>query len=645
MAVQQQKDAQNTTKDVLKYSPPPEAKPNKSQALIAEFQERLQHTLEAFKQKGAKQIAEELPRAAEGIIKRSSKELQKLAMETSEKLNDDLKSAGARLEAEIRRQFESFAQTSLDSLKSEAKNVTDRSIAAISGPLQEQVEAASENVRASVESVQSAAGAARSMLQTAAREIRLSLEQDYQKRVVELSASGLKDLQDKANRQVEDFEDQLKNALSVFRSASSGQLEAELSKTTATLIERSAAGLQRQVDHETEKLLARLRDAGGEAIEAAKEQLASVEQASIESISQSAKIAAEAAAGRAGEEASLQLKASALSITDAATTRAEAACKQLDLQCDQSVTTFQRRLAELSSESLESSWHKLDAQREAFCEQAQNSTRSIQDKALEEARQNLSQFAADILEKASGEILKQMESAVERGNGAIKSAVSALAADAGKRLLAEAQWSLHSLKETTAEQCKAQLSQIGHDFGADNRKKFSAEYDDYLRKFRKLAQSQLDELARHRADVPGQAYAPAVPQAGRSWVAGKIALGVAATAPTLVFLWLVSRPVMRLRPDPPADFLTVSTGWGERHPNSADKLASAYWDWAALHLARQYPYGSKLPEQPPFGFDVEAKDFPAGVDADLSRLSYWNELRKLWVQPQAWTRIEIWNRD
>src|SRR5487761_1159365 len=98
MAVQQQKNtvSGNDAKDTLKYSPAPGAKPpqNKSQALIAEFQERLQHTLDAFKQKAAKQIADELPKAAEGIIKRSSKEFQKLAGDAGEKLREDLKTAG-----------------------------------------------------------------------------------------------------------------------------------------------------------------------------------------------------------------------------------------------------------------------------------------------------------------------------------------------------------------------------------------------------------------------------------------------------------------------------------------------------------------------------------------------------------------------
>ncbi|HLI30356.1 MAG TPA: hypothetical protein VKV79_04555, partial [Terriglobia bacterium] len=191
---------------------------------------------------------------------------------------------------------------------------------------------------------------------------------------------------------------------------------------------------------------------------------------------------------------------------------------------------------------------------------------------------------------------------------------------------------------------QAQLSQIGKDFGAESRKKLNAELEDSIRKYRKLAQSQLDELSRVSIERTGQDYIQAGPAPVHSPISGKVALAFAAIAPTLLFLYFVSRPVMKLRPEPPADFLAVSTEWGARHHNTAEKLARAYWDWAALHLEPQYPYGTKLPEQPPLGFDVEGKDFPTGVDADLTRLSYWNELRKLWAQPQSWTKIEVWDR-
>ncbi|MGH9374675.1 MAG: hypothetical protein ACRD1J_00735 [Terriglobia bacterium] len=645
MALQQQKNAasKNDAKDVLKYSPAPEAKPpqNKSQALIAEFQERLQHTLDAFKQKAAKQIADELPQVAEGIIKRSSKELQKLTAEAGEKLKEDLRAASAGQAAEIEEKLNGLAQASIDSLKAEAKSLAETAIRDISRPLQEQIQAASENVGAALNSVHAAADEARSMLQSAADQAQASLIREYQERVAGLSASGLRDLEHKANRHVEDFEGSLEQVFNAFKAAAAGRLETELSKTTSNLIDRSAAGLQRQVDHETEKLLDRLRASGADVVQDAKRQVTGVEQASIESI----RASSDAAASQAAKEASVQAQAAMCGHTESAIARVEAAGTKLDVQAGHSIEDFQKRLTELSAQALESSWHKLDAQREAFCEQVQNSARSIEDKALEEARENFSRFAADVLEKGSGELRKQTAVAAEQVKDEVKSSISALAAEARKQLLAEAQWSLHSLKETTAEQCQAQLSQIGKDFGAGSRKKFSAEFEDSLRKFRKLAQSQLDELARHRAEAPGQFYASAPAPTGRSSPAGKVLLGFAAIVPTLLFLYLVSRPVMRLRPDPPADFLTVSTGWGDRHHDAADKLARAYWDWAALHLARQYPYGTKLPQQPPFGFEVEGKDFPTGVDSDLDRLSYWNELRKLWVQPQSWTRIEVWNRE
>lgn len=654
MAVQQQKNtvSGNDAKDTLKYSPAPDAKPpqNKSQALIAEFQERLQHTLDAFKQKAAKQIADELPKAAEGIIKRSSKEFQKLAGDAGEKLREDLKTAGVGIATETQKQFADLAQGALNSFKVEAKSTAGTVLERMAASFQEQVQTASQSAGAALRSVQAAAEESRSTLNAAAEQAGTSLVREHQKQVADLSASGLKDLERKANRYLETFEGLLENALSAFKRAATERLEAELSKTTANLVEHSAAGLQKQVENETERLLERLRSSGTGVVEDVRRQLTAIEEASTESVNQSAKVAAGEAASQAAKEADERIQALMSANAETVIVRVEAAGNKLDAQADHSAQDFQKRLAELSVQTLESSWHKLDAQHGAFSEQLQNSVMAIEEKALEQARHDFSAFASELVEKGSGELRQQTTVAAERVKDEVKSSVSSLTEEARKQLLAEAQWSLHSLKEATAEQCQAQLNQIGKDFANDSRKKLSAELEDSIRKYRKLAQSQLENLSRASAagmtstETAGQAFMPAVPGVARSSFAGKVVLVFAAIAPTLLFLYFVSRPVMRLRPDPPAEFLTVSTEWGASHNAAQDKLARAYWDWAALHLVQTYPYGANLPDLPPLDFDVEGKDFPTGVNLDLTRLSYWNELRKLWTQPQSWTTIEVWNR-
>lgn len=644
MALQQQKtvDLGGDVVDRPKRSTEPsapDAKPpqNKSQALIAEFQQRLQHTLDAFKQKAAVQIAEELPKAAEGIVKRSLKDFQKL--------REDLKTAGAGVADETQRQFSELARASLDSFTEQAKSTAEAARKEMAASYQEQSQTVARDADAALRSVHEAAGRARSGLQEAAEQAQAALIEQHQKQVAVLSVSGVKDLERKAERCIEAFEARLESTLNTFKRQATDRLETELSKTIAHLVERSAGGLQKQVDGETERLLEKLRTSGAGLIEDTKQRLAAVEQASIESVNQTVQTAAEKATSQAVKEVEEQARAVMAGNTETAVARVEAAGNRLQTQTEQTVEEYRKRLAELSMQTLENSWHKLDAQHQAFSEQLQNSVREIEEKALQQTRQNFAVFTAQLLEQNSQELSRQTAVATEDIKDKIKLSVSNLAEEARKQLLAEAQWSMHSLKEATAEQCQAQLNQIGKDFGTNSRKKLNAELEDSIRKYRKLAQSQLDELSRVSMERTGQAYIQAGPAPVRSSIGGKVALAFAAIAPTLLFLYFVSRPVMKLRPEPPADFLAVSTEWGARRHNAADKLARAYWDWAALHLVPQYPYGTKLPEQPPLGFDVEGKDFPSGVDSDLTRLSYWNELRKLWVQPQSWTKIEVWDRE
>lgn len=187
------------------------------------------------------------------------------------------------------------------------------------------------------------------------------------------------------------------------------------------------------------------------------------------------------------------------------------------------------------------------------------------------------------------------------------------------------------------------MCQALKDAAAESRKETEKDIGESIRKIRSSAQAQIDEISRASMERLRAASAGIAPGPARGSLAGKVVLALVALLPTVLFAYLMSRPVMRLKVDPPAEFVNAYPEWTGAHQAEAARLAAAYWDWAALHLADSYPYGSQLPEQPPMSFAVEGKGFPSGVDADVARMRYWQKLRDLWTNPQSWQKIERWN--
>jgi hypothetical protein len=120
-------------------------------------------------------------------------------------------------------------------------------------------------------------------------------------------------------------------------------------------------------------------------------------------------------------------------------------------------------------------------------------------------------------------------------------------------------------------------------------------------------------------------------------------LGLVALAPTILFIYLSTRPVMRLRLDPPAEFLAAIGDAPPKRQATEERVARAYWDWAYLHLQRKYSFAAQLPDDPPVEMEVDGKDFPTGLEADLTKHRYWRKLREIWAMPQAWEKSSLWD--
>lgn len=115
---------------------------------------------------------------------------------------------------------------------------------------------------------------------------------------------------------------------------------------------------------------------------------------------------------------------------------------------------------------------------------------------------------------------------------------------------------------------------------------------------------------------------------------GRISLWPAAVIGFVLVLAALSiTPTLRLKPEPPSDFV------GLRAPAGAPKaaLAAAYWEVAVRVIRWKYNRASALPEQVPEDFRL-ARDMaqPAIAENGASRLAYWAKLREEWPKPENW---------
>ena len=117
--------------------------------------------------------------------------------------------------------------------------------------------------------------------------------------------------------------------------------------------------------------------------------------------------------------------------------------------------------------------------------------------------------------------------------------------------------------------------------------------------------------------------------------------------PVAVVFALCYRPVMRLKPQPPAGFAETKTEWDATRQAAEDRAAQAYWQLAINLVQWRFPFGTELPPDPMPEFRLDEKDFPRSsiAAAPSTRARFWNKLRMTWPQSQAWGETYVWNTD
>jgi hypothetical protein len=114
--------------------------------------------------------------------------------------------------------------------------------------------------------------------------------------------------------------------------------------------------------------------------------------------------------------------------------------------------------------------------------------------------------------------------------------------------------------------------------------------------------------------------------------------------PVAIFVYASTRPISRLKPEMPAEFVEAPRYATARQRTAEERIAQAYWNCAVSLIQWRYTYGSRLPDDPPpDAFQIGALDPTGSSLRESSRLRYWRKLQKLWNSPDAWTTSREWS--
>jgi hypothetical protein len=115
--------------------------------------------------------------------------------------------------------------------------------------------------------------------------------------------------------------------------------------------------------------------------------------------------------------------------------------------------------------------------------------------------------------------------------------------------------------------------------------------------------------------------------------------------PVGLFVILSVHGVMRLKPEPPPEFMQADPGWDARRRVQEEELARGYWKSAVGAVQWEYGYGATLPPGPPEDFKIEDhSSHTNGLEQDPAvRVRYWMRFRQVWILPHTWEKSYTWD--
>ncbi len=256
-----------------------------------------------------------------------------------------------------------------------------------------------------VHSIDLAAKEAAAQLQAAHQEMEASLQshaEDYRKRLAELSCGIEEGLQRKSNAMLEGFPSQLQDTLDGIQQKTE-EVADELEKAAEDLLNRSAKQLQEQADATVAALREELRASRQGFIDETKKQLASMSQASLESLTKATT-----------EQARNQLTQWFQEQAQIARGDADTAVHSIDLAAKEAVAQLQAAHQEMeaSLKSHAEDYRKRLAELSFIIEGLSGALQGLQRKITKEVADELEKVAKDLLNRSAKQLQEQADAAV-----------------------------------------------------------------------------------------------------------------------------------------------------------------------------------------------------------------------------------------
>lgn len=554
---------------------------------------------------------------------------------TLEKLSSALRASGQEVVGQVREQLAHMTFKSLEILTQKAQTLTDDCQSRLTKTLDKTISRSQDSVASTIRraSEQAVTG-----IESSQQRIEAGFEAravEYERRLEELSAAAAQGLEQRSDAMMERFQGRLDNALAGFEQGAEKRLQALVDRLTAQFEQNWAEQAEKQAASMGDKLSEKLRLAGSAVVEETKSGLADVTKASLEAVTQATAKECHSQLDRIFRDQSELVSGAADAALGSIKLAADQGQSQLRVVRQEMGSSFEtsaheseKRLAAQIARGAETLDHKSRTLLEEFEIRLGNSLRRVEEKAGKELSAALEKVAIKRSEDAARQFeLHAAESERKLKEGLTASGESVV--EEARRLAGITHSALESLTQTAAEECRRKLEEFRTQTGSLHR-----QMDDLSKK---IPQVHLSEPA-------------SVRRAQRSRGSG-FALTLVLLlllVPVGVVVYLSTRPVMRLRAEPPAGFVDSNPKWNAKRAASEDQVGRAYWDAAVQNVQPIYHYGTSLPTAPPVSFQVDPETLAASgikVDATAERAHYWQKLRALWDQQATWEQSFGWNTD
>lgn len=291
-----------------------------------------------------------------------------------------------------------------------------------------------------------------------------------------------------------------------------------------------------------------------------------------------------------------------------------------------------KRVEEDASAFSEALQRESDTRLRSFQDQLEGTLRSFLERAATETQGQLQKLADHMLKLSADQLQTQVDKTAQTLGEKLRVSSRALVDETSSQLAQQSR--------VAAEQCRSELNEIAQararELQAENRPFWESRHPAR----RDLVEEEFGRLGRESTRPHPQP------------IAGGLLLKVgllccAGIIPVALFVFLSVRPVTRLRMEPPAEFVDSRTGWTAKRRATEERFARDYWKCAWQQLQWTYPFGTRLPDEPPVEFKIEDDTLPGQrLGADIStRARYWRRLQQLWPRPEVWEESHEWNTD